>query len=50
MPVKSRKQYLCSYKTKFAKTNRENVLSYLEGKTFSVENPSIISDFEKFIN
>ena len=48
MPVKSRKQYLCSYKTSFLKTSEENVLSYLEDRTFSIENPSIISDFEKF--
>ncbi len=48
MPIKSRKQYLCSYKTTFTKTNRENVLSYLEGKTFSITDPSIISDFQKF--
>ena len=50
MPVKSRKQYLCSYKTFFSKTNEENTLSYLEGKTFSIEKPSIITDFEKFSN
>ena len=49
MPIKSRKQYLCSYKTIFKKTQEENVLSYIEGKTFSVKNPSILSDFEKFI-
>lgn len=48
MPVKSRKQYLCSYKTLFSKTDKENILSYLEGKVFSINNPSIISDFEKF--
>ena len=48
MPIKSRKQYLCSYKTYFNKTETENPLSYLEGKTFEIENPSIISDFEKF--
>jgi len=50
MPIKSRKQYLCSYKTIFKKTKEENVLSYLERKCFSIKNPSIISDFEKFTN
>ena len=48
MPVKSRKQYLCSYKTYFNKTDEENLLSYLEGKTFEIKNPQIIKDFEKF--
>ena len=50
MPIKSRKQYLCSYKTYFNKTEETNPLSYLEGKTFEIENPSILSDFEKFTN
>ena len=49
MPIKSRKQYLCSYKTYFNKTEVDNPLSYLEGKTFEIESPTIISDFEKFI-
>lgn len=50
MPVKSRKQYLCSYKTSFDKTEDKNLLSYLEGKTFSIKNPPVLSDFEKFSN
>ncbi|MBR4893488.1 MAG: RluA family pseudouridine synthase [Clostridia bacterium] len=48
MPVKSRKQYLCSYKTYFDKTDEENHLSYLEGKTFEIKDPHILGDFEKF--
>lgn len=50
MPIKSRKQYLCSYKTYFNKTDEENLLSYLEGKTFEIENPVILKDFENFTN
>ena len=49
MPIKSRKQYLCSYKTYFNKTEVDNPLAYLEGKTFEIESPTIILDFEKFI-
>lgn len=48
MPIKSRKQYLCSYKTYFNKTDNDNILSYLEGKTFEIKDLNIISDFEKF--
>lgn len=48
MPVKSRKQYLCSYKIEFNFKEDSDILNYLNGKSFEIKNPSIVKDFDKF--
>lgn len=49
MPIKSRKQYLYSYKLKFKETGTENPLSYLEGLEIKVPKIEFVSDFDKLI-
>lgn len=47
MPIKSRKQYLCSYKLIFDKTNLDNDFSYLEGLEIKVPKIDFVSGFDK---
>lgn len=49
MPVKTRKQYLYSYKLKFDETGTDSLLSYLEGLEIKVPKIGFVSDFDKII-
>lgn len=40
-------QALCAVKLKFSKTNDENLLSYLEGRSFAIKEPDFIGKFNQ---
>ena len=49
MPIKTRKQYLYSYKLKFDITGKDSVLSYLEGLEIKVPKVDFVSEFDNIL-
>ena len=46
MPIKSRKQYLCSYKIRFDFADESGLLGYLKGKEIKINKIPFVSDFD----
>ncbi len=49
MPIKSRKQYLYSYKIRFVPAESETLLSYLDGLEIKVPKIDFVSDFDNIL-